>query len=283
MRFKAFAFAGVTIGLLAICVSAVEIPLESVTPVRIGYIDLQKVFDTYPEKAFAEGDLLKEVQKRRTEIGTRQGTINIMRGQIAADQAALDQAKAGRPAAVPRDEVSALQPIAPPAPPPAVSTSTVNRSTATVEPYPTEEPLAGLPGHEFGEPSAPPKQLPGMQQTPSKTSSPILDALAESGNATVLNAEAQSALQKRINATKLALDRAVYQFKDYRGKAVDDMKQLQTQKTYGVMSRIYAVLQGLARDENISVVLDKAYVLYGEETVDLTDELITRLNQEQAQ
>ena len=74
-----------------------EIPLESVSPVRIGYIDLQKVFDTYPEKAFAEGDLLKEIQKRRTEMTTRQNNINIMRQQIASDQAALDQAKAGKP------------------------------------------------------------------------------------------------------------------------------------------------------------------------------------------
>ncbi len=43
------------------------------------------------------------------------------------------------------------------------------------------------------------------------------------------------------------------------------------------------MLQGLARDENITVVLDKAYVLYGEETIDLTDRLVARLNQEQPQ
>ena len=72
----------------------------------------------------------------------------------------------------------------------------------------------------------------------------------------------------------------MYQFKDYRGKALEDMKQLQTQKTYGVMAKIYAVLQGLARDENITVVLDKAYVLYGEDTVDLSEKLIARLNTE---
>jgi Skp family chaperone for outer membrane proteins len=36
----------------------------------------------------------------------------------------------------------------------------------------------------------------------------------------------------------------------------------------------------LARDENVTVVLDKAYVLYGEDTVDLSDKLIARLNTE---
>jgi Skp family chaperone for outer membrane proteins len=266
-------------------VHAVEIPLETLTPVRIGYVDLQKVFDTYPEKAFAEGDLLKEIQKRRSELSTRQNAINVMRGQIAADQAALEQAKAGRPVSVPKDDVSALQPATPVAPPPApeVSTATkVNTSTSTVEPYPTEEPLAGLPGHEFGGATdTTNKALPGMQPSETKTgASPLLDQLAESGNPTTLNAEAQAALQKRIDSTKLALDREVYKFKDYRGKALDDMKQLQTQKTYGVMAKIYAVLQGLARDENITVVLDKSYVLYGEDSIDLTERLVNRLNTE---
>ena len=58
------------------------------------------------------------------------------------------------------------------------------------------------------------------------------------------------------------------------------MKVLQTQKTYGVMSKIYAVLQVLVRDEGVTVVLDKAYVLYGEDTVDLSDKLISRLQQD---
>src|SRR5436853_6998849 len=95
---------------LATSVFAVEIPLETLTPVRIGYIDLQKVFDTYPEKAFAEGDLLKEIQKRRTEMRARQNLINVLRQQIASDQAALDQAKAGKAAAGPHDDVTAPAP-----------------------------------------------------------------------------------------------------------------------------------------------------------------------------
>src|SRR5260221_4671264 len=96
-------------------ISAVEIPLESLSPVRIGYVDLQKVFDTYPEKAFAEGDLLKEIQRRRKEMAERQNAINVMRQQLAADQAALDAAKAGRATVVPKNDVAALQPIQAPA------------------------------------------------------------------------------------------------------------------------------------------------------------------------
>jgi Skp family chaperone for outer membrane proteins len=111
----------------------------------------------------------------------------------------------------------------------------------------------------------------------------LLDNLAASGTPSILTAEAQTALLKRIEDNQHGLDKATFNFKDYRSKALADMKQLQTQKTYGVMSKIYAVLQGLARDENITVVMDKAYVLYGEDTVDLTDKLVARLNTEQPQ
>src|SRR3989344_1942733 len=269
---------GVLVVGIAGTLSGVEIPLESLSPVRIGYVDLQIVFDTFPDKGFAEGDLLKEIQKRRAELATRQNAINIMRQQIAADQAALDLAKAGKPTTVPPDSVTALQPPEP-VPAPAPPEAEVTQSTGAVEPYPMEEPLAGLPGHDGGLSGAS-KPLPGLAPPKPKTS-PLLDALAEAGTATVLNAEAQTALQKRIETTRQALDRSVSKFKNYRGKALEDMKQLQTQKTYCVMSRIYAVLQGLARDESVTVVLDKTYVLYGEETVDLSEKLIARLNQEQ--
>src|SRR5450432_1618272 len=118
-------------------VTAVEIPLESLTPARIGYVDLQKVFDTYPEKSFAEGDLLREIEKRKRELGHRQMQIATLRQQIAADETALSQAKRGSPVTVPANAVPppAPEPVAPP--PAQTSTTTVKTSTAAakIEPY----------------------------------------------------------------------------------------------------------------------------------------------------
>src|ERR1700674_4730922 len=79
------AFAGMT-ALVSLPLLSVEIPLESLTPARVGYVDLQKVFDTYPEKSFAEGDLLREIEKRKRELGQRQNLINTIRQQISADE-----------------------------------------------------------------------------------------------------------------------------------------------------------------------------------------------------
>jgi Skp family chaperone for outer membrane proteins len=261
---------------------AVEIPLESLTPARIGYVDLQKVFDTYPEKSFAEGDLLREIEKRKREMGQRQNLINTIRQQITADESALSQGAGGQAVLVPMNNVPDLTP-----PPPAAmvskSTSTVKGSTpsaANVEPYPLDDPLAGLPGHDATallDRTPGSRQLPGMRGSAKPMTT--LDLLAAATGPVLLNPEAQSALQRRIADNKKWFERQTAEFRNFRANAIGDMKVLQTQKTYGVMSRIYAVLQTLARDEGVTVVMDKAFVLYGEDTVDLSDKLIARLQQ----
>src|SRR5258708_40000809 len=95
---------------------AVEIPLESLTPARIGYVDLQKVFDTYPEKSFAEGDLLREIEKRKRNLGQKQNLITTLRQQISADESALSQGRNGSAVLVPTNNVPDLTPAPVPAP-----------------------------------------------------------------------------------------------------------------------------------------------------------------------
>src|SRR5207302_3114780 len=141
------AFAGMTVFVFWVMpkrLAAIEIPLESLTPARIGYVDLQKVFDTYPEKSFAEGDLLREIEKRKRELGQLQSLISTLKQQISADESALSQGKNGAVVIVPTNNVPDLTPAAPLAPVPAASSSTVRGSTTAVaEPYPLEDPLAG--------------------------------------------------------------------------------------------------------------------------------------------
>ncbi len=262
-------------------VSAVEIPLEALTPARVGFVDLQKVFDTYPEKSFAEGDLLREIEKRKRELGSRQNLINTLRQQIAADESTLSQGKNGASVVVPPNSVPNLSP-APPTPVAVKpSTSTAPAASPPVEAYPLEDPLSGLPGHDASSivdrTQGGSTQLPGMKTAAPKGT--LLELLAATTGPVQLNPDAQMALQKRIDDNRKILERQSAEFRNFRGNAIADMKVLQTQKTYGVMSKIYAILQTLARDEGVTLVMDKAYVLYGEDTVDLSDKLIQRLQQ----
>src|SRR5688572_20953552 len=158
MKKNAFLFLLAMLAFSALSVlTAIEIPLESLSPARIGFVDLQKVFDTYPEKSFAEGDLLRELEKRRRDLTQRQAEINTIRGQVEADTAALEKARAGQIVVVPVNTVPEQEPVTSVASP-AVSTST------PVEPYPVDDPLEGLPGHEEGDAkAATPAALPGVQ------------------------------------------------------------------------------------------------------------------------
>jgi Skp family chaperone for outer membrane proteins len=255
---------------------AVEISLDALTPIRVGYIDMQKVFDVFPEKAFAEGDLLREIEKRKLVLAKRQANINILRQQIAADQVAVDDARAGRPVVVPHNALEPVSqsqglPVASHATSTPVSSGTAI-STSTVQPYPTEEPLSNLLNQSTGTATA--------AQTPSNVISDPLEALAVSSAPVTLDPGLIAQLDKRIKDNRRSLDQSILSFRDYRSKSLEDMKILQKEKTYDVMSKIYAVLESLARDESITVVLDKSYVLYGEDSIDLTDKLIQRLQQQ---
>ncbi len=258
--------------LLPIYLSAIEIPLDTLTPVRIGFVDLQKVFDTYPEKSFAEGDLLREIEKRRRDLAKRQAEINTIKGQIEADRAALEKAKTGQAVVVPVNAVPEPEPVKP------ALVDEPKKSTATIaaEAYPMEDPLAGLPGHSPGEAMTKAGSLPGVQSGPAKRF-PLLDQLSSTTEPKTLTADAMGQMELRIAEHQRLLERYMTSFRLFRGNAVADMKQLQAEKTYGVMAKIYAILQELARDEGLTVVLDKAYVLYGEDSVDLSDRLIARL------
>lgn len=263
---------------------AVEIPLDTLVPSRIGYVDLQRVFDTYPEKSFAEGDLLREIERRKRELGRRQTEINLLNQQVLADQAALADARKGLSVRVPANAVPEPEPAVASAPAAAAPRTSTGTAKTPIEDYPMEDPLAGLPGHGAAVPAAEatsnaPK-LPGMKDKDGTRT--LLDSLAQNATGPVLlSPEATAALEKRLGDNQQRLDRATVEFKTFRGNAVADMKALQTQKTYGVMSRIYATLQVLARDEGVMVVMDKAYVLYGEDAVDLSEKLIERLQGEQ--
>jgi len=127
---------------------AVEIPLESLTPARVGFVDLQKVFDL-SGKVFCRRRSSQRNRKAQARARQRQNLIATIRQQISADQSVLTQAQSGASVQVPVNNVPDLTPARPPAPVPAASTTTVKTSTTVaVEPYPLEDPLAGLPGHD---------------------------------------------------------------------------------------------------------------------------------------
>ena len=49
-------------------------------------------------------------------------------------------------------------------------------------------------------------------------------------------------------------------------------------KSMTVMARIYRTLEDISSRQGYSIVLDKSDILYGESAIDITDQLIQKLN-----
>jgi len=62
-----------------------------------------------------------------------------------------------------------------------------------------------------------------------------------------------------------------------RLKAEQDLVDYERRRSQAILGRIYAVLQELAQEDQISVVVDKSHILYGIPQVDLTEKLRDRL------
>jgi outer membrane protein len=91
--------------------------------------------------------------------------------------------------------------------------------------------------------------------------------------------------EEKITEKKLALDQSVKEYREYmqeifgeEGKAAKRNKEL----TDPIVKKINAVITKIAEEEGYTIVLDAAQgtVLYGKESINLTDKTIERLKKE---
>jgi Skp family chaperone for outer membrane proteins len=169
-------------------------------------------------------------------------------GTVTASTAAVQ-------AGTPPPAAGAEQPLKPPAAE-AAAASQVLTSTAAAR-QPAAAMPAGLPGMEgLG--------MPAMPKTPAdhfkfsvSTSVPEIDAaLAKKQDELKTKEEALRAFQKES-------ERELLDYESHRSEII--------------LGRIYTALKELAIKEEVSVIVDKRNILYGQNAVDLTDKLIKKL------
>ena len=74
------------------------------------------------------------------------------------------------------------------------------------------------------------------------------------------------------------LSRKQSELEVFIGTAEEEVRQMEEGKTMTLMSRIYKTLEEISAKQGYSVVVDKDQVLYGDAAIDITDQLIQRLN-----
>jgi Skp family chaperone for outer membrane proteins len=72
---------------------------------------------------------------------------------------------------------------------------------------------------------------------------------------------------------KKELEEKQADFEEQRKRAQDDLIAFERRQNQVILGNIYQALRDLAQEQQVSIVVDKTSVLYGDATIDLTDKL----------
>lgn len=78
-------------------------------------------------------------------------------------------------------------------------------------------------------------------------------------------------------ALQKELEEKQAEYEDIRKQAANDLATFESQQSQMILGKIYQALKELANEQQISVVVDKSSVLYGDATIDLTQKLQERV------
>ncbi|MDD2805080.1 MAG: OmpH family outer membrane protein [Elusimicrobiales bacterium] len=235
----------------------------------IGYVDIDRVFKEYSGTTGAREEFITEIKKREDALNARKTAIFTLKAELAKlrqerefaltlpslleTQRSVAEAAAATAAAV-QAQAAALQ----------ASTAAVQASTAAVQAStqaPQAEPPAALPA---GLPGMSGIDMPGIAKVPVShfkfsvsTAVPEIDAAI---------AKKESDLASREEELRQAQRQSERELLEYEGR-----------KSEMLLGRIYVALKELAIKEEVSVIVDKRNILYGQNAVDLTAKLLDKL------
>jgi len=246
----------------------------------IGYVDIDKVFKEYSGTTGAREDFLVEIKKKEDALNARKTGIFTLKAElaklrqerefaltlpslletqrsVAEAKAAAEAALAAVRAAVQASTAAAEVPVSTAAAeeaPPAVSTVA---APGQAQPLTLQDLPTGLPGISGID-------MPGVAKVPVShfkfsvsTSVPEIDAAIEKKTSELAAKEEELRLAQRQSERELL---------EYEGR-----------KTEILLGRIYVALRELAVKEEVSVIVDKRNILYGQSAVNLTDKLLKKL------
>lgn len=253
---------------LILTLRAIEIPLEGFGKASaIAYVDMHKIFESYPDTEKARVELSKVIEEKKAgisvkkeEIAKLKGEIEYIKGQLAAVEPSTQSIRLDRykPIRSPGNEPpNPSSDLGSKPPPPGLTALTLPENSplnflftppesSTVSPI-TESSTAAA--HYMQYPSSGPQLLPGIPS--------LKPQLAE---------------KEKVLAQKeqdLAL---------FLGVAEEEVNQLEEGKTMTLMARIYKSLEEIAAKEGYAIILDRTNILYGETGVDITQNVIWRLS-----
>lgn len=204
----------------------------------IGYVDIERVFSQHPGTLKARDEFSKELRMREELLARKKEEIYAIKAEINKLRQEREFLRC-LPAVVtpPQKNGTAVLPV---------STGTAISSAAMTAPVSTG--------------------------TAAAAQSPV-PAVSEDDSTGTAISELED---KIVDREKQLLDKE-NEVEQYRKKAEKEMLDMESKRSEIILGKIYVAVKELAAQEQISVVIDKRSILYGQQAVDLTDKLIAKL------
>ena len=239
--------------------SAIEIPLaEFGKTTSVAYLDIHRVFEAYPETEKARIALNQLIAQKKDDITAKKEEIAALKTQI---EFLKKQMNAVVPSTAPKTG-PAQAPAAPVTPD--VKSSTGGPEPLTHLTLPETSPLKFLFTPPEGSTATAEDAGRVKFSTFSKSAPEILPGIPSPG---------PSLSEKEIELLKKQSDLEIF-----IGTAQQEVQQMEEGKTMTVMARIYKALEDISNKEGYAVIVDKENILYGDKTIDITENVIYRLN-----
>ncbi len=225
---------------------------------------MQRVFKIFPETIRAKENFKEVVRQAEEQINLRKAEI--LRLRMDLPKLRLEK---GELAKLLR-EAEAAQPV-PVAPP---ETPVISTGSPTTSPEPsTGTALSTLPGlsssplstENLPAAAVPPQAGPAPSASPSPEIEKLRKAVKDRD-------EKLSQTEKRLAELKALL-------REHEASAERSLMDLESRRTELILGKIHTAIRSVAHAEGISVVIDKAGILYGHNAVDLTEKVLRKLKE----
>lgn len=228
----------------------------------IGYVDIDRVFKEYSGTTGAREEFISEIKKKEDSVNSKKTAIFTLKAELAKLRQEREfaltlpslmetQRSVAEASAAKTSDQLAQTPAG------AVQTSTQTAAVSTAAPAALPQGLPGLDGID----------MPGVTKVPVNrfkfsvsTSVPEIDA----------------ALAKKEEELRTKEE----ELRTFQRLAERELLEYESHKSEILLGRIYVALKELATKEEVSVIVDKRNILFGQNAVDLTGKLLKKLEED---
>jgi Skp family chaperone for outer membrane proteins len=249
----------------------------STAKVNVGYVDIEKIFKEHPMTLRLKNECLQKADDKKKILTDMQNAVKLMNDMIITSTTVMNQLKSDLEPKPEQITVVSTQTTAPVIEPVAVLQAPVSTNTVINLPGMTSYKTAKSTESAVSVSTATVKPVPSVIE---KTAAIVqsTSTVKQLSDSEKKDKEAQlKEIDKWIENTKKEIEKAQNALITESVKDQDDICKMEEENTNKVLEDIYKVLERVAEDENISLIVDKNQILYGQSAKDLTDKVLERL------